>query len=186
MAIELNQKLEKQKSKNPLLTIFLIVGTVLLVLASGGYFYLMQLTKEANVKLSDIGQTITQKRNDDVKAMEKNILAWDQKIKDYNILFNSHIAASNVFNLLEKDTHPNVLWGSIDFTTADLSKTDAVKLNGTADNFSVLQQQIFILNGEGFIKKVNLTAVSINKEGKIDFNLQLALDTGILKPGAIK
>jgi len=54
-------------------------------------------------------------------------------------------------------------------------------LFGQTENFSTLEQQISILKLKKEIKDINLSSISIGKEGKVDFTLNLSLDPAIFK-----
>lgn len=179
MAIEINQNLTRTK-KTPITDFFLIVGIVLLILSGGGYFYLWILNNDAESVLNNITQQIIQMRTDDVKNNEKEIYNWGQKIKDYNIIFNSHNAPSSILGLLEKNAHPQVRLDSFAFATDSPNNPTDTVLKGVANDFTSLQQQILIYSKDPLVKKTNLINVSLTKDGTISFELNIIFSPEIL------
>jgi len=182
MAIEIGSQKEKEEQL-PLLNVFFYAGIALLVLSAGSYFYINNyLNVKASEDLQAVKSAIDEKNTPEFKALEKEISTWDKKIKDYNLLFSSHGQPSNIFALLEKLTHPKVWWKDFAFESISLNTVSSVKLTGTADSFISLQQQILILEKENFVKKINLSRVSLSKTGQVDFGLEVSLYPGILNP----
>jgi hypothetical protein len=179
MAIEINQNLARRR-KTPIKDFFLIVGIVLLVLSGGGYFYLWTLNNNADATLNNITQEILQMRTDDVKNNEKEVSDWSQKIKDYNLIFNSHVAPSNILALLERDAHPQVRLDGFEFVADSPNNPGGTILKGLANDFASLQQQIFIYSKEPLVEKINLINVSLTKEGKIIFEMGITFSPDIL------
>ena len=99
--------------------------------------------------------------------LEKEILDWEKKIKDFSFLIESHKMSSKIFGLLEKDIHPEVYFSGLDF---DVTR-DTVNITGQTDDFQTLGQQIFIFEKDEMVRNVQLIGADVNKEGKVDFIL---------------
>jgi Tfp pilus assembly protein PilN len=178
MAIEIIPKSEIRK---PALVVKLpfFIGIFLLVLAVLGYFYLRNDIKNSSETLKNLENTILEKRTPEVENLEKEISSWRQKIEDFNFLFAGHRESSNLFNLLEKITHPKVWWTDFKF---DPSLPNNLRLSGISQDFPALQQQLIIFGNESSIKSVILNKVSLLKGGTIEFELEISADPEILKP----
>jgi len=111
------------------------------------------------------------------KNLEDGIFSYQGKIEDINLLLGSHKPVANLLNNLEKNTHPNVWLSRFKLNMAD--KT--LNLLGSTDNFEILGQQTLIFGKQEFIKNANLSDVSIGRDGKIKFELQLILDSKIFQ-----
>lgn len=183
MAIEISQKLAKTDHSSAA-KLFLIIGIALLFLSGIGYLYLQDLNKKTEIAINSAEQQIDQTRNDDVKAAEKEISNWSQKIKDYNLIFSSHEAPSNILSLLEKDAHPQVQWTKFNFIADSATDPGSTSFEGLASDFVSLQQQIIILSKDPSVKNTNLTDISLTKDGKISFDLDIKFSPAILNPKA--
>lgn len=178
MAIEI---IPKSEIKRPtlLINLPLAIGIILSILAILGYFYLQNNIKNSSENFKNLEASILEKRTPEVDNLEKEIADWRQKIEDYNLLFAGHRESSNVFELLEKITHPKVWWTDFKF---DSSFPNNLRLSGVSQDFSTLQQQLIIFGNESFIKNVILNKISLLKEGGIEFELEISVDPDILKP----
>jgi len=181
MAIEITSKTDKGKEA-PIFRILLLVGIVFLFFSVGSYFYLQYLNIKSEKSLQEITDKISQKRTPEIKDLEKEISLWDQKIKDYNLIFGNHGAPSNIFVFLEKTTLQKIWWSNFDLETPVPKAAITVKLKGVADNFSSLQQQILIFEKEEFVKKITLNQAALSKSGQVDFDLEISFYPGILNP----
>jgi len=178
MAIEI---IPKTGIRRPTLLINLpfSIGIILLILAVLGYFFLQNNIKNSSENLKNLEESISGKRTSEVENIEKEISDWRQKIEDYNILFAGHRESSNLFESLEKITHPKIWWTDFKFNP---SLSNNLKLTGVAQDFSTLQQQIIILGNENYIKNIILDKVSLIKGGQVEFDLEISVDPVFLKP----
>ena len=64
----------------------------------------------------------------------------DKRLKNLRILLGAHVFTSNIFKVIEQDTHPQVKFSNFNFT-ADSRKVD---MSGEAASYSVLARQIGI------------------------------------------
>lgn len=122
-------------------------------------------------------------RTEKERALEEEIfgseekIGYQEKIKDFAVLLNSHKLPVNFLNFLERNTHPKVWFSNLNL---NLEK-NVLDISGYAENFGVLGQQTTIFKNQDFIKNINLSWASLDKEGKVNFNLQLTLDPKIFK-----
>ena len=179
MAIEI---IPKEKTKKSLFasTVFYIV----LVLFLGLLISCVVLNiygKKMKTELVDIKKSL--EKTQEEKALEEEIfgsennIGYQQKIKDFNTLFGVHKLPLNLLNLLEENTHPKIWFSKFNL---DLEKS-LLDMSGFADTFEALGQQALIFKNQDSIKNINLSRVSLSKEGKINFDLQLTLDPKIFK-----
>ncbi|PIP24810.1 MAG: hypothetical protein COX34_02200 [Candidatus Nealsonbacteria bacterium CG23_combo_of_CG06-09_8_20_14_all_36_12] len=178
MAIEI---IPKTKARRPifLINFLFFLGIFLLVLTIIAYFYLNNRIEKSSQTLKNLEENILQKRTPEVENLEKEIDSWRQKIEDYNFLFSQHRNPTNLFEFLEKVTHPQVWW--TDFTF-DATIPNSLRLKGVTQDFSTLQQQLIIFQNENFVQKINLNQVYFGKGGGVEFELEISLDLKILNP----
>lgn len=179
MAIEI---IPRPKNKRSPLASFFLYSVLLLFLAFvASYFAFNIYQKKMTNELSQIQKGLEKSPTE--QALEEEIfgsetkIGYQQKIKDFNALLNAHKLPVNFFNFLEENTHPKVWFSRFNL---DLEK-NLLDFSGYADNFEVLGQQTLIFKNQNFIKDINLPKVSLGKDGKVRFDLQLTIDPKIFK-----
>lgn len=137
------------------------------------YFILDNYIKNASQDLKDLEGTISQEKTSAETTLEKEVFGYQKKITDFSQLIKTHFFTSNVFTFLEKASHPQVWFVQFNL---DSEKKRAV-LAGQADNFQALGQQLLILKEKPEIQNFDLSNISIGKKGKVDFALELSLNS---------
>ena len=96
------------------------------------------------------------------ESIEPSFVAWEE---------------SKFFEFLEEKVHPRVFFCEVNLSVQE----EKVILSGQTDSFLTLQQQLSVLNKESIIEDLVLTKAALNKEGGIDFNLDIFLNKEIFK-----
>ena len=175
MAIEF---VPKPTSKTSLwLSILFYFSILLLIGAVAANFALDYFQKKSEKDLKNYEGLIEMAWTDEKKALESEVIGYQKKINDFSTLLELHKLNSNLFPLLEKNTHPQVLFSTIEFNSTE----NTVALSCQTESFQTLGEQILILKEEKLIKNVNLVGVNIGKEGKIIFGLSLSLNPQLFK-----
>ena len=175
MAIEINPK-----KKLGIPTWSIIVFGVCLILLIGllaSYFYF-------GAKIKKITQEIQKKEaefvylGEAIQTEQEKLLSLEQKIDDFGNLISSHRNILDIFEFLEKNSLLNVWFSDFNFSAEE----GEVSVSGKTDNLTILEQQAFVLKQQSVVKNLDITKVSINKEGGIDFTLTINFDPVIFKP----
>jgi len=173
MAIEITPK---PKIKAPLWAIILL-GLCLILLAALfiSYIYFKKGSEKLaeNLKVTTAENILAQ----EIKEKSQELSLYQKKIDVFGILISEHKKTVNIFDFLERTTHPNVWFSGFSF---DSSK-NMVKVSGQAESFVVLGQQLKIFKKEEIIKAINLSDVSIGEKGGINFSLDLTFDNQVFK-----
>lgn len=104
------------------------------------------------------------------------IASLQDRLKAARILLGNHTFASNVFRVLEADTHPQVRFSNFTFARDSL-KAD---MTGEAANYRVLARQIGIFEQDPQIQKVEFGGLSSTSAGLIGFRLSLTFRATLL------
>jgi len=168
MAIEIIPKKVGAKPLN-LLNVLFYFSLILLIIFLLGSLALFFFQKNLNKTLQDLKIKIAAKGTPEEIALEKRILLTQKKIDDFADLMNFHQSNLKFFTTLESLTHPKIFFSKIDL---EINK-GKISLSGITENFEVLGQQFLILKKEDYIKNVNLSKLSISKEGKIEFTFEI-------------
>lgn len=175
MAIEIIPK--KVEAKLPIVNILFYVFLILLIISVLSYFILGYFQKKSARTLENIEDIISQKETPEVKALEKRIFGYQKKIEMIDSLLTSHQLSRNFFTFLENLSSPKIFFSKLDLNVEKLEAS----LSGQAESFEGLGQQLLIFRKGEFIKDVNLTKVSIGKEGEIEFTIELSFDPQLFK-----
>ncbi len=148
---------------------------VLLIVFIASYVY---FEKESEKMVEDLKITASEKAlAQEIEKKSQELLLYQKKINDFGTLVSEHRKTENIFEFLERTTLPNVWFSDFNF---DSSK-NTVELSGQAESFVALGQQLRVLKKEKFLKNINLSKVSIGKEGEIDFSLHLTFGNQLYK-----
>jgi len=175
MAIEIIPK--KIEAKLPAVNILFNLSLILLIIFVLSYFVLGYFQKKSARTLQNIENIISQEETSEVKALKKKVFGYQEKIEEVASLLTSHQLSRNFFTRFENLSSPKIFFSKLDL---DVGKLQA-SLSGQAENFEALGQQLSIFKKGEFIKDVNLTKVSIGKEGEIEFTVELSFDPQMFK-----
>jgi len=175
MAIEI---IPKRKIEVPAREdILFVLSLVLLILSLGAFFGLNYYQKKNSKTLRDLEEILTKEKTKEEITLEQKVLEVKEKIEKISLLLPSHKESSNFFSFLEKVTHPKVFFSDLELKP----EKGRVELQGKAEDFRILGQQLSIFKKEGLIENTNLSKASIGKEGGIEFSINLSLKPEIFK-----
>lgn len=150
---------------------FLFYFSLILLLASLitllTFFF---LKRNSEAQLQEIKVQIAEKETAEKKNQEAQILLVQRRISDFLFLLDFRRENSEFFTFLERVTHPQVAFSKIDLKIQD----GKVLLSGIAENPIVLGQQILLFQKENQMKNISLEKLSISKDGKINFDLDIS------------
>ena len=104
------------------------------------------------------------------------IVALEQRLKRVRTLIDGHVFASNIFRMIEANTHPAVRFSNFVFA-ADGAKID---MNGEASGYRALARQIGIFEREPQIERVEFGGLATTGEGRVGFKLSLIIQPALL------
>lgn len=145
------------------------VGAVVLVLALGalGYLYWYTGTVQARLKSTDAKLTQLEQTRD--KNAEQKILALNRQFALLSDLLTGHIYWSQAFAKIEGLIQPQVrltgLQGNL--------KGDTVTFQAEGASYTVVARQLAVLLNDPVIDNVEITKISLNKEGRVAFSITM-------------
>ena len=168
MAIEVIPKKPQSptfSSANFLFYLSLILLLIAVLVLSTVYL----LKNKSSRLLEDVKTQIAEKETAVKKTQEAQVLLAQKRINDFLFLLDSRRSNSQFFNSFQTFTHPQVYFNKVDLKI----EQGKISLSGIAENPTVLGQQILLFDKVEYIQGINLAEVSISKEGKIEFDLEL-------------
>ena len=173
MAIEFDTRLKTKENFWP--TVFLVVCIVLVLVFLISFFYLKISSKQMSEDLEEKKQALIKTSSE--KALEEEALLYEHRIDSFGRLLSKHDKPLNVFLFLEEVCHPSVKFSDFQFDSIG----GKVSLDGQANDFTAIGQQLLILKERTELKKINLSGISTDEEGKVTFSLQLSFDPKVFK-----
>lgn len=155
---------------------YLFFGLLLLTVFS--YSILNYYLKKAESTSKNLEETLAREKTAEEITLEKEVFGYQKKIEDFSKLIKSHLFPSKFFEFIEKNSHPQVWFSRLDL---NLRKGE-LKISGQAENFVVLDQQLQIFKANPLVKNFDLVKITIGKEGKVDFDLNLDLKSSFVTP----
>lgn len=173
--VEIIPKPAKETDRLQKILIYLLIFLIIVLI--GTYFLLYNLEKESKVYVDELEKRLEQGRTAERITLEEENLNYKKKIEAITPFLEVHVLSSKFFEFLEKKVHPRVFFSKINLSIQE----EKAILSGQTDSFSTLQQQLSILNEESIIENLALTSTTLNKEGGIDFNLDIFLNKEIFE-----
>jgi short subunit fatty acids transporter len=167
----------KPKRKIPSLeTIFLYFSILIFVSSVFSSFYFWLQEKAKKKEISQIEEKILVLKTPEIKRAEEEVLKYQNKISDFSNLIKDHLFYSKIFSYLEQKTHKQIYFSRMDL---DFEKS-VILLSGHSPNFSVLAQQLEVFKEDPSFQ-TQLKELTLGKEGKVDFKIEITFDKSILK-----
>lgn len=131
-------------------------------------YFLKNGLSESKAKNDALNAEISEK-------MESSSLIADMKANNIEKILANHLYPSKFYRLLESLTLKNIFYKDF-FLDATVVKNDSVqaKISGEADSFNALAKQLEIFRGSKDIIGVSFDTAQANKNGKIDFSVELS------------
>jgi len=161
----------RAKEKVPGYVNFLFWFSLALIVLFSSLFFVLKAknsslaSQKANLEkklTSSYGQT---------KA-EKELFKMSGKIKDFSSLMKSHKKPSIVIEFLKDSCHPRVKFNILQIDLRD----NKVMLNGEAESFKALGEQILSFKRSGKVKDFQISDVFLNRSGMVEFALMFTFD----------
>jgi len=150
---------------------------VLIILLVASFFFLKNKISFLEERNEDLESQIAELEGEEEKELEEAILGFQEKIKIFKELFRDHKISSNFLSLLESSCHPKVQFTKLSLDT----KNYQVNLEGKTESFQSLGEQLLILRKNENIKEFNLSNISLDREGKVNFDLTFSLVPEVFK-----
>lgn len=178
MKKEVFRIIPKPKAKAPRWVVLFFYGSLILVALSAGLFFFLQdrvltLEKERETLQAQIVDVESRAQT----IFTKELLDASKKIGDFSRIFQEHKNTSKLFDFLRASCHPKAQFTSL---TLD-SENYQVDLSGKTENFQSLGEQLIVFRNNKDVKELQLSNISFDVEGQLNFNLTFVLAETIFK-----
>jgi len=153
---------------------FSIVAFILIILAWGGLFLFKKtlVTNAANWR-EQIGILEKELRPD----LLNQLFAISNRLSAAREVLTNHTFSSNVFALLEKNTHPQVFYSSFQYA----ADTRTITLTAKAGSYRIVADQITIFESDPQVERVSFGGLSLDDKGHVGFKLSVIFKPSLLK-----
>ena len=170
----------KPTLKTPLWQQIMLSVSIFIIIASVcGYFGLNYLQNKKTKEIKGIEDQISLIKSSEGVELRKELFEKEKKVDDFKYFFEKHNIYSNLFPFLGSICHPKVRFITFGFMK-DESGYD-VNISAEAESYEALHQQVIIFKAEDIIEDIDVSSISIAKEGGISFNANLSLNSELFK-----
>lgn len=129
-----------------------------------------------NQQIEEVNQKILEYASGKNRIDEQRIITYKRKLDDFAGIINNHRISSNIFNLMEAKTLPDVWFSGFNVSSVQGN----INFSGTAKSMDALASQINLLeNSKEFISKISLLSTQSGSSGTITFTLSVAFNPSI-------
>jgi len=166
----------RAKPKAPFyVNLFFWLSVILLLALVGLYFFLDNQIPSLEKKIKKLETEL--KPSESQKTLEEEMFFLSKRINDFPQLLAKHKFTSNLFDFLKEFCHPQVQFTSLEIDTQE----SKVILSGITESFYTLGEQILVLQEKEEIKGLRLSRVSLDREGKVNFDLAFTFSENLIK-----
>lgn len=145
-----------------------------MVFGASGVLVILNRSRETQ-KVQFIAQNKTKEESLRPELLNQ-IAILEARLTGARTLLGGHTFASNVFRVLEADTHPQVRFSNFAFARGGLK----VDMTGEAANYRVLARQIGLFEQDPQIQKVEFGGLAGTAAGLVGFKLSLTFRETLL------
>lgn len=150
-----------------------IVSVVILVILIVIYFVISNLKDKAIQEINLVEQEIATTITEEQRWEEKELIKYKEKAQLFSELLEDRKLASKILDFLERSIMSNVKVTGLEGT---MENGGIIKVFGEAPSFLVIGQQSKIFEADSSVSDVEVVTVGLNKNGKVDFELNIILN----------
>ncbi len=151
------------------------VAFVLTVLACGGLFAYKQYMAS---QIAQESASLTAARSTFDFGTIQNLITISSRVTDVTTLLNTHVAVSELFNLLQSLTVQKVTFTSFSYTKKP-GELD-VSLTGESQGYDVLAAQANIFADNSYIQNPVFSDFDLAQNGDVTFKLTMTIDPTLI------
>ena len=160
----------KSPQKTPLLIkVLLALSVGIFVFSVGGFIILFFLESKTESKIQETEILLQAEKTQEEVQLEQDVLVIQARLKDFAALIKLKKDMLPAFSFLETVVHPEVTFLSMNVDTNRYS----LVLQGIAESFSALDEQLVILQAREEPNSVSLTDLQVGQQGGINFQMEI-------------
>ncbi len=155
--------------------VFFYLSLILFFLILAAYGGLALLNRAQRVALLEVQEEVRLKEEALRPELVDEILLLDERLKNLRTLIGGHTFSTNIFKLLEENTHPRLRF--LNFNLAREARR--IDLSGEAASYAALAEQIGALERNPQIEQVEFGGLSVTSQNLVGFKLSLIVKEGL-------
>lgn len=143
-----------------------------LLLSAGivaGFLVLKVLEARTSTEITLLKEQLAREKTPEELKLEKTVLTYEQKLKDFSSLIQSRENVLPFFAFLEENTHPAVFFTSFTLN----AKERKLSLGGEALDFKTLDQQLTVFKTNAKVASAEVSDIAIGEKGRPAFQLTI-------------
>ncbi len=162
------QIIPRAEEERPLwmdIVFFLSIG--FLILSVAAFFVLSSFQRKAEKEIAALNAFLAKEQSKEFLSTEKELKALKQKVQDFTGLFQGRDNPLASLAQLESHTHPKTF-----FTTLSVDvKTGEMQLDGVAETFQAVEEQLVIFRQMEGVSSVDLANLGFSTGGEITYQV---------------
>lgn len=156
-----------------LIALFFFIASIV---AAGAAFGYEQFLKNS---IAGKNQSLTLSENAFDPNTIQNLVRTDQRLTQAQVLLNSHVAPSAIFDLLSTLALQNVQFTSLNYTL-NSDGSAAIQIGGIADSFSTVALESDQLGASSALKDVIFSDITVESSGAVSFTVNATVSASTL------
>ena len=165
---------EKIKTDSIFNKLFLF-SLIFLIILGCSYIFLRFKNSSIQSDIKDVNNQMIEIKKGEDNNIEKYVFDSKKKINDFSEILKKHKITSSFFAFIDEASNKEVKFLELSLNT----ETKNVSLKGETENFDTLGKQILNLKKSDLVKGLDISNISLNKEGKVNFSVNFSLDSKI-------
>ena len=171
------QIIPKQQDKLPLwmdILFFLSLGACILSL--GAFLFLQNAQRNAEKILAQVSEDLAKERSSEFISLEANLKQVKGKMQNFTTLFEERENPLLTLAMVESTAHPQTFFKTMSMDT----KTNEIQLEGIAQTFPAVEEQLIVFRNTPGILSVDLTNLGFSQSLQISYQIRLSVDQKLL------
>ena len=160
----------KSKKSSPLLMkVFFSLSIGIFVLSVGGFVVLSLMESKTQSNIEEMEALLRAEKTQEQVQLEQDILIVQTRLKDFTELLLLKKDVLPVFSFLETVVHSQAIVASMGID----SNRHTVQLQGSAESFSALDEQLVIIEAREEPDSFSLTNLQLGQFGGVNFQMEI-------------
>ena len=135
----------------------------------GGFAVLLFLESRTQTKVEEAERLLGTEKTKEEAQLEHNVFVTQTRLKDFATLVQLKKDILPVFFFLEAVVHPDVTFLAMNVD----SVRQNMQLQGIAESFSVLDEQLAVFQAREELSSLSLTNLKLGEHGGVDFQMEI-------------
>ena len=149
--------------------VFFALSIGVFVFSVGGFALLFFLESKTQTKIEEAEIVLGTEKTTTQAQLEQDVFVARTRLKDFATLVQLRKNVLPAFSFLQNVVHPQVTFLSMSVD----ANSHTMQLQGTAESFSALDEQLAVLKAREEPSSFSLTNLNLGQHGGVDFQMEI-------------